>query len=1016
MLTNAQGYYLFTERTDAAGFPNGVALAPGNYQIGISRFNFIPAGAPAQINGQPFNAGSLAGYVSSGTSISNAGSISEIPIAANGTTDSNADNFDDGTKQGAGYYTGGVLSGLITLQVGAEPTNETTQPSGATGGQTPGLPNTVNAMNIGDSSGNTTVDFGFYRLQLGDVVFSDTGAGAAYNNGIFDNSESPVPGVTVKLFSQDGTTEIPVGPDGILGTADDAPGGVVTNGSGQYLFSGLPEGSYIVRITAPTGTVSSGDIASTPNPNGNVNSDDNGVGASGGTISSNPVTLTPGSTGTLNNNQVTPANGTTKDPTVDFGILQPAVAIGNTVWFDTNNNGIIEPIETASGGVLVDLFFDASGNNTLEDNTGTGGVNELIPVARQLTNANGHYLFTETTTLLGIGSGQPLVPGNYFVGVSPFNFNPAGAPATIGGQPFTAGMLIGYVSSGTSINGTGVVSEASFGTTDSNADNNDDGTKQTTGFYTGGALSGLLNVQVGQEPANETTNPTGTTGGQTFGYNNTVGGLPGGLNIGDNSSNLTVDFGFYKLQLGDVVWMDSGMGAFFNNGLLDAGEAPLAGIPVRLYAANGTTEIPVGPDGILGTADDAPGGVLTDANGKYLFSGLPAGDYVVKVQAPTGYLSSTDVATTPTPNNNINSDDNGVGTGSGTISSNPVTLTPGLTGAANNNTVTSNIGSTYNPTVDFGLVPPPVSIGNQVWYDANNNGIKDGPEAPINGVTVQLFADADADGQPDTNYPLATTTTAGTGLYLFTQQTTDPNTGDPVTPQNLVPGKYVVVLPATNFLPGAPLSGLFSSGTSITLNGSATEVTAPDPNIGGSPSNPGVDNDDNGTKQTNGSVISRTIDVGLNEPLSENPDNDPNTADVNENLTIDFGFYGMSLGNLVWLDNGAGGGALNDGIRQPGEPVVPGVIVRLIAADGVTVLGVTTTDASGRYLFSGLPQGTYIVEVDTTGPLAGLTSSANPGECPQSECSGQRRQRRDHTADERPLGAGVAGAWPGAHG
>ncbi|MFN8476642.1 MAG: hypothetical protein U0074_02285 [Kouleothrix sp.] len=34
---------------------------------------------------------------------------------------------------------------------------------------------------------------------------------------------------------------------------------------------------------------------------------------------------------------------------------------------------------------------------------------------------------------------------------------------------------------------------------------------------------------------------------------------------------------------------------------------------MKLYASDGTTEIAVGPDGILGTADDAPGGVQTDA-------------------------------------------------------------------------------------------------------------------------------------------------------------------------------------------------------------------------------------------------------------------------------------------------------------------------------------------------------------------------------------------------------------------
>ena len=54
---------------------------------------------------------------------------------------------------------------------------------------------------------------------------------------------------------------------------------------------------------------------------------------------------------------------------------------------------------------------------------------------------------------------------------------------------------------------------------------------------------------------------------------------------------------------------------------------------MQLYSSNGT-EINVGPDGILGTTDDAAGGVTTGAGGTYLFSGLPAGDYIVRVTHP----------------------------------------------------------------------------------------------------------------------------------------------------------------------------------------------------------------------------------------------------------------------------------------------------------------------------------------------------------------------------------------------
>ena len=84
--------------------------------------------------------------------------------------------------------------------------------------------------------------------------------------------------MNVRLYSQDNTTEIPVGPDGLLGTADDATGGMTTDAAGTYRFGNLPQGQYRVRMTAPAGYASTRDTASTGTPNGNVDNDDNGPG------------------------------------------------------------------------------------------------------------------------------------------------------------------------------------------------------------------------------------------------------------------------------------------------------------------------------------------------------------------------------------------------------------------------------------------------------------------------------------------------------------------------------------------------------------------------------------------------------------------------------------------------------------------------------------------------------------------------------------------------------------------
>ncbi len=71
-------------------------------------------------------------------------------------------------------------------------------------------------------------------------------------------------------------------------------------------------------------------------------------------------------------------------------------------------------------------------------------------------------------------------------------------------------------------------------------------------------------------------------------------------------------------------------------------------------------------------------------------------------------------------------------------------------------------------TWDAGLYQT-TSLGDFVWNDLNADGIQDAGEAGIDGVTVNLYA---GDGTF-----LASTTTAGGGLYLF---------------DNLTPGDYYV--------------------------------------------------------------------------------------------------------------------------------------------------------------------------------------------------------------------------------
>jgi hypothetical protein len=228
------------------------------------------------------------------------------------------------------------------------------------------------------------------------------------------------------------------------------------------------------------------------------------------------------------------------------------------------------------------------------------------------------------------------------------------------------------------------------------------------------------------------------------------------------------------------------------------------------------------------------------------------------------------------------------------------------------------------------------AIGNRVWFDTNNNGTIDAGEAGVDGVGVNLYPASDL------TTAIATTTTAGGGYYLFT---------------GLPAGDYVVAIPASQF--AGVLSGYWSSGSARTDAGTLTETAAPAPNTD-------VDSDDNGTLRARGplagAVASGTVTLGPgspSEPVGETDLNGGNQGepDGQANMTVDFGFYTITLGNLVWND------ADNSGTLDAGEPGLDGVTVELRSGDGGTLLATTTTAGGGFYQFDGLPAGNYVVRL-----------------------------------------------------
>jgi|CXWL01.1.fsa_nt_gi uncharacterized repeat protein (TIGR01451 family) len=320
--------------------------------------------------------------------------------------------------------------------------------------------------------------------------------------------------------------------------------------------------------------------------------------------------------------------------------------------------------------------------------------------------------------------------------------------------------------------------------------------------------------------------------------------------LGPTDSNQTVDFGLLappRAALGNYVFFDGDADGIQN----EPRDFGVNGVAVKLFADNG--------NGVAepGAGDGAPVAATVTANdvygnpGYYLFEDLiPGVAYFVQFMLPP---TATGFTLRDAGGDDALDSDADLATGVSQL----VVLAAGET----------------NLTVDAGLIPltGTLRLGNQVWMDADNDGVfePENGEMGIDGVRLDLYRDANGDGVPTLDEYVTTTETLTTsgfaGRYEF---------------RVMAAGNFLVVIPASNFAGDGALAGKTSS---------TGNDPAPDPDDD-------ANGDDNGT-ESGALVVSRAITLSDNgEPTTDGD------SDNDSNLTLDFGF--IVGGTLPQFDYG----------------------------------------------------------------------------------------------------------------
>ena len=746
--------------------------------------------------------------------------------------------------------------------------------------------------------------------------------------------------------------------------------------------------------------------------------------ANTGTTPGNPIPLFDRLPARAGNFTITP--DTTRATTIGTAVDHPFTVTNNFFTAD-----IVNLTTVGTNGSYTAVLLDSAGN-PLVDTEGNGVVDTgIIPVGQTRSfilrvTPNAGAPTQDVTRINGISfidtrvrqqSGSP-APIPQFVTKT----------TTIAAGTGTIGDLVFNDPNGNGVQDPGETGVAGVTLTLSGTDTNNNPVSQTVvtnaaGNYQFTALNpGTYTVTATPPPGSVVTNTNPQTVTLTAGQ-----------------SILTADFGIRQNPgtIGDTVFNDLN-----GNGIQDPGEAGIARATLTLRNSAGT---------IVGT-------LVTDANGNYQFTSVPPGNnYTVTVTPPAGFSNTTPLVQTiatlnpgqnvPTIDfglrqlpgtigdfvfNDVNND--GVQDPSETAGISGVTLTLRDQAGTVVATTTTNAAGTYQftnvipgnytvtatapagsrvttptplsvtlgsgqtiVTADFGVFAQTGTLGDRVFNDFDNNGIQNGTEPGIAGVTVTLTGTNI--GGTAVNL---TTTTSATGTYSFTGLPASNAAGYTVTISNLAAGftpttptgapslSQTVVFPAGANIdtvdfgvrqPPATIGNLVFND--LNGNGVADPGEPPLPNIPVTLLDPQGNPFATTTTNATGNFTFSNVPPGIAFTVVAAPPAGFTGTTANPvpvpaltpgqvfNVPIGLQTAPGTIGNLVFNDlNG-------NGISDPGDTGIGGATVTLRNAAGV-VVGTTVTDANGNYSFLNVPPGNYTVTVTPPGGASATTPTAIP--------------------------------------